>query len=230
VVSIKALFFCSVFILMIKYGHTQVILEETPKDVKVFSSDENVDETDTFPSLKGVLHFGCLHPFRGRYPIFYEHAIGGYLGTSLGVGFTHADFFRSKHSNILFNSESGKMKLGLHAECLTKFYFSGIAIEDYYAGLNFRYSTFNYEEYFGSTTNQTKEEHVEALLIAGIQFAETSKLLVYDYYVGLGISNIFNTNQELVNIGGDLSSVDIVDERGVSAILRIGVKIGIKVR
>ena len=67
-------------------------------------------------------------------------------------------------------------------------------------------------------------------MIAGVQFAETERLLVYDYYLGIGFSNIYISTQEDVNIGGVFTPIDIDAERGFNPILRIGVKIGIKVK
>ena len=208
----------------------QVIHESPNDDVKIFSPDEATNETDTIPSLKSVVHFGLLHPLRGRYPFFYEHAIGGYLGVSAGLGITHADFFRSEHSDIVFNPGNGKMNIGFHSEILTKVYLSGLAIEDYYVGLNGKFSTFNYEEYKDTYLNTVQERHYEALMIAGIQFGESDRLLVYDYYVGIGVSNIYTTDQESVNTSGEFLPIDLESERGFSAIIRVGVKIGIKIK
>jgi len=214
----------------IQHGQAQVIHEAPAEDVKVFDPDEVSNNTDTFPSLKSVFHFGLLHPLRGRYPIFYEQAIGGYFGISLGLGFTHADFFSSQHSDLVFNPGNGKMGAGIHIEALTKVYFSGIAIEEYYIGLNAKYSTFNYEKFAGDFIDEIQERHYEGLLIAGIQFAEPDRLLVYDYYIGAGISNIYTAQKESVNIGGINSVIDLKLERGIDPIIRIGLKIGIKVK
>ncbi|MFT6716942.1 MAG: hypothetical protein ACJA0Q_001590, partial [Saprospiraceae bacterium] len=170
------------------------------------------------------------HPLRGRYPFFYEQAFGGYFGASLGLGITYADFFRNEHTDIIFSPGNGKMKVGFHSEALVKLYFSGLASEDYYVGLNGRFSTFNLQKYEVTYTNNVQERHYEALMIAGIQFAETERLLVYDYYLGIGFSNIYTTNQEYVNIGGSFVPIDIASEAGIKPILRIGVKIGIKVK
>ena len=213
-----------------QFGYSQVIHEDPVEEVKVFNPNQATNETDTVQSLNAVVHFGWLHPLRGRYPFFYEQAFGGYFGGSVGLGITHADFFRDEHSDIVFNPGNGKMKIGVHTEALVKVYFSGLAIEDYYIGLNGKYSIFNYEKYELNYTNETRERHYEALMIAGIQFAETERLLVYDYYLGIGFSNIYTTGQEDVNIGGEFIPIDIDTERGFSPILRIGVKIGLKVK
>lgn len=223
----------SLFLFLTVVSHVsfgQVIHEKSNEDVKIFSPDQATNETDTIPSLKSVIHFGLLHPLRGRYPLFFEQAFSGHIGLSAGIGITHADFFRSEHSNIIFNPGNGKMNIGFHSEILTKVYFSGLAIEDYYVGLNGKFSTFNYDEYKDTYVNAVQEKHYEALLIGGVQFGELDHLLVYDYYVGIGISNIYTTDQETVNIGGEFTPIDLESERGFSAILRVGVKIGIKVK
>jgi hypothetical protein len=211
-------------------GQGQVIHEDSREDVKIFNPDEATNEIDTLPSLKSVIHFGWLHPLRGRYPFFYEHAIGGFIGASVGLGITHADFFRNEHSDIIFNPGNGKMKIGLHTEALAKVYFSGVAIEDYYIGLNGKFSTFNFQKFNEDYINNVQERHFEGLMIAGIQIAETERLLVYDYYIGLGFSKILTIDQERVNVGGDFVPVESKSESDFKAILRIGVKIGIKLK
>lgn len=226
----KTLFIFILFVAVSQFGAAQVIREDENQEVKIFSSDETTNETDTFPSLKSVVHFGWLHPLRGRYPFFYEHAFGSYLGGSVGLGITHADFFRSEHSDIVFNPGNGKMKIGIHSEALIKVYFSGLAIEDYYLGLNGRFSTFNYDEFADTYTNQVQERHYEAMMIAGIQFAETDRLIVFDYYLGIGASNIYTTDQESVNIGGEYVPIDLESNQGIKAIFRLGVKIGLKLK
>lgn len=226
----KTLFIFILFVTVSQFSAAQVIREDENQEVKIFSSDETTNETDTFPSLKSVVHFGWLHPLRGRYPFFYEHALGSYLGGSVGLGITHADFFRSEHSDIVFNPGNGKMKIGIHSEALIKVYFSGLAIEDYYIGLNGRFSTFNYDEFADTYTNQVQERHYEAMMIAGIQFAETDRLLVFDYYLGIGASNIYTTDQESVNIGGEYVPIDLESNQGIKAIFRLGVKIGLKLK
>jgi hypothetical protein len=230
VLQIKNIFSFLLFTLFSQIGYNQVIHEDPAEEVKVFSPDQSSNETDTILSLKRVVHFGWLHPLRGRYPFFYEQAFGGFFGGSVGLGITHADFFRDEHTDIVFNPGNGKMKIGFHGEALTKVYFSGLAIEDYYIGLNGKFSTFNYQKFELNYTNEIKERHYEALLIAGIQFAETERLLVYDYYIGIGFSNIYTKEQEGVNIGGSFVPIDIELERGINPILRIGLKIGIKVK
>ena len=59
-----------------------------------FAQVVHQNKNDTAPTLKSVIHFGWLQPARGRFPLFYEHALGANFGLSAGLGITYVDFFR----------------------------------------------------------------------------------------------------------------------------------------
>lgn len=209
-------------------GFAQVVYEKKTDAVKVFSAETNLSKPDTTPTTRSVIHFGWFQPLRGQYPFFYEKGLGSNIGASAGIGFTYADFFRSEHSRILLGNTDGKMKIGFHSELLLKYYFSGLALEDYYIGINAKFSSYNYEKYELGLTEVIQERRYQYVLIAGTQFNEKNNNIVYDYYAGIGIAQMFIDGDELVNTGGSFTPVSTTQALGFKAILRIGVKMGFK--
>ncbi len=211
-------------------GFGQVIIENPEGKIKVFNADENQDSVTPTPTLKSVIHFGWLHPFRGVFPIFYERALNGYFSASLGIGITYADFFRSEHFDIITGNTNSKMGFGLFSDAMVKIYPKGLAIEDFYIAPNFRFSTFNIsqEDVNLNETFEMQERHYDGLLLAGTQFSDWSSVLVYDFYLGFGFSKIYTSNQELVNTSGTFEPFDIVTSEKLKPILRLGIKMGVR--
>ena len=209
---------------------SQVIREDTTQAIKVFEGEQETLRVDTTPTLQSVIHFGWLHPIRGRFPFFYEQALGGYFAGSIGLGFTYADFFRAEHASILFDDTEGQMNFGVHSEALTKFYPGGLAAEEFYFALNFKFSTFNFEKNETNFLNDIQERHYEYLLLAGIQFGNWNDVIVADYYMGVGLSDVYTREDNLINVGGSFSTTPSTTRRGFRPILRVGVKMGIRLK
>lgn len=210
------------------HAFAQVVHQNKNDSLVVFSSEEEQIKNDTAPTLKSVIHFGWLQPARGRFPLFYEHALGANFGLSAGLGITYVDFFRPEQSSILFDPSLGENKIGLHTEGILKWYLSGFAIEDIYIGFNYKFSTFNYTKFEQNLTNEIQELHHEYVIIAGTQFNEWGNKLVYDYYFGVGMSQLYTQEESVVNIGGIQQKLNSTNARGINPIIRIGVKMGIK--
>ena len=211
-------------------GFSQVIIENSEGKIKVFNADAPADSAKKSPTLKSVVHFGVLHPLRGRFPIFYERAISGHISAGLGVAITYADFFKSEHLSIITGGTNAKMTAGLFSDVILKYYPKGLAIEDFYLAPNFRFSSFNIKKTDLSLNEEfkTQERHFEYLLIAGTQFSDWSRLLVYDFYLGFGVSKVYYSNQELINTSGTFEPFDIHSSDKLKPILRLGIKMGIR--
>lgn len=211
-------------------GFSQVIIENPSGKIKVFNADAPKDSARTNNSIKSVVHFGWLHPLRGIFPIFYERAITGYLSGGLGIGMTYADFFRSEHFNVITGNANATMGIGLFSDVQLKFYPKGLAIEDFYLAPNFRFSLFNITKTYDNIADKFKmqERHYDYLLIAGTQFSDWSTIMVYDFYLGFGVSKIYLSNQELVNTTGTFEPFHIVTSEKLKPILRLGIKMGIR--
>ncbi len=207
----------------------QVIIEDQGADTLTVFSPEKPLPIDTLPTLKSVIHFGFFHVLRGRYPFFYEKSVGSSMGLSFGVGLAHADFFRKAHTEILYNNVVGKMKFGLHSEVLVKRYFSGLAIEDSYVAANVKFTSFNFEKEENLLLSSFQERHFEYLVLTGIQLHQDDRKLVFDYYAGIGISNIYITKDEIINVSGQFEPINSVSARGYRLIMRIGLKIGFQI-
>lgn len=229
---IKSVFFFSLLFILHWTCGAQVIQEKPQEEVKIFNENElpTAPKKDTIPSLQRAFTFGVLHLARGKFPLFLEQSLGAHVGICVGAGLSYADYFRDRHRSIVLNSSSGKIKLGLHTEAMAKFYFAGIALEDYYTGLNFKFTQFNLTEFEVDQDNDITEQHFELILVGGIQFADTDNILVYDYYAGFGFSNILTVEEEIVNTTGTFAPIEITSYSGFRPVLRLGFKIGIKLK
>ena len=122
------------------------------------------------------------------------------------------------------------MDFGIHSELLAKYYPGGLAAEEFYFALNFKFSTFNYKLNEINFVNDIQERQYEYLLLAGIQFGDWNDVIVADYYMGVGLSDMYTSEDNLINVGGNFSTAPSISRRGFRPILRVGIKMGIRLK